>query len=230
VQIVVMVLDIPGYSADPLLRNDLNYVGPTGSENLLQLKAWLPFANNQAAAMSSYWSVRTLDQSELAGANKCFSDSQNITGIVSTNSTEYASGPPAYRASDGSLNYEVVSPHLTNENATFLGTYDLLIRKDVAKCIYGFTNAPIKASISVIGSDGNTEVATTSLSESNGWLHLSANNFEFSAPVISAKLMQDPPATTDVEPAAPVAQVNQIVTQTNAQKAHRQIQITCVKG
>jgi hypothetical protein len=69
------------------------------------------------------------------------------------------------------------------------GTYDLLIRSDAARCLYGFSNAPIQASISVTGED-NQKVATTSMTEGNGWIKLSAYGFNFSDPTISVKLSQ----------------------------------------
>jgi len=56
--------------------------------------------------------------------------------------------------------------------------------------LYGFSNAPISASISVVSADGSNDVATTAVGEKNGWLSLSAANFEFSSPTISVKLSQ----------------------------------------
>jgi hypothetical protein len=50
--------------------------------------------------------------------------------------------------------------------------------------VYGFSQAPISATVSVTNSDGTPQVASTSVSESNGWLTLNANNFTFSAPTI----------------------------------------------
>ena len=69
------------------------------------------------------------------------------------------------------------------------GTYDLLIRSDAARCLYGFSNAPIQASISVTG-EADQKVATTSMTEGNGWIKLSAYGFTFSDPTISVKLSQ----------------------------------------
>jgi hypothetical protein len=65
-----------------------------------------------------------------------------------------------------------------------------LIRSDIARCVYGFTAAPIKASISVINDGGINSLATTTVLEKNDWLKLSAFNFTFSAPVIKINLSQ----------------------------------------
>jgi hypothetical protein len=83
-----------------------------------------------------------------------------------------------------------MSPHYLPDGTEFKGSYDLMIRSDVARCIYGFSSAPISATISVISSDGTAQVATTLVREKNGWLSLSAKNFTFSAPVVKVSLKQ----------------------------------------
>jgi hypothetical protein len=79
----------------------------------------------------------------------------------------------------------------------------------VARCIYGFSNAPVKATISVTSADGSPQIATTVVNESDGWIHMRAANFEFSAPTVKVKLSQDSGATA---------------------KAKSVKQIACVKG
>jgi hypothetical protein len=63
-------------------------------------------------------------------------------------------------------------------------------------------------------------VATTVVSEKNGWVYLSAANFEFSTPVIKAKLTQDV-----VEPAS-----TSKPSQTKKPSVAKKTTITCVKG
>lgn len=131
----------------------------------------------------------TLSAREMGGANKCFTSSPGLKGIVTTNAPAYSAGPPAF--TDGSLNYQVSAPHFNPDGVTpFKGNYNLVMRSDVARCIYGFSKAPISATISIVSSDGNSDVATTVAGEKNGWLSLSANNFQFSNPVIQVKLSQ----------------------------------------
>jgi hypothetical protein len=69
-----------------------------------------------------------------------------------------------------------------------LGTYDLVMRSDVARCLYNFNKAPVSATISVTGGDNN--VATTVVSEKNGWLKLAAYGFTFSEKKVKVKLTQ----------------------------------------
>jgi tRNA(Ile2) C34 agmatinyltransferase TiaS len=74
------------------------------------------------------------------------------------------------------------------------GVYDMVMADSVARCLYGFSNAPISATISVSESSGGEKsVATTSVSDAGGWLHLAAYNFQFSNPTITAKLTQAAP-------------------------------------
>jgi hypothetical protein len=167
----------------------------SGSLALEGLTAIAPLVGDKAYATNSSWSFRTLTASEMEGADKCLTSTPGIKGIVTTNSTAYSAGPPALE--NGTLNYRVASPHFNPDGTTpFKGTYNLVIRSDVARCIYGFSSAPISASISVISSDGSNDVATTAVGEKNGWLSLSADNFEFSSPTIAVKLSQAVPTSS----------------------------------
>jgi hypothetical protein len=51
----------------------------------------------------------------------------------------------------------------------------------------------------VLSSEGSNDVATTIANEKDGWLYLTANNFQFSSPIIQVKLSQD--ASSVVTPA-----------------------------
>jgi hypothetical protein len=104
----------------------------------------------------------------------------------------YSPGAPAFNKESMSLDYKVVAPHFARNGDVFLGTYDLLMSSEVARCIYKFSKAPISATISIVSSDGNTRVATTSINEKNGFLHLGAYGFEFSSPTIKVTLKQEP--------------------------------------
>jgi hypothetical protein len=94
------------------------------------------------------------------------------------------------------------------------------MRSDIARCIYGFSNAPIKAEISITSDEGEKKVATTIVNEKNGWLYLSAKGFTFSSPTINVKLSQE-------KVAAPTPSATPVATVTVAKKS---VTITCVKG
>ena len=156
---------------------------------------------------------------------KCFQDKTKLLGIVTTNALIYENGAPEFK--DGTLNYRVAGLHHQADGVTLTrGTYDLAIRTEIARCVYGFSNAPIQASISVIGSDGQEQtIATESVREDakREWLFLSAQNFTFSSPVIKVKLTQEkkltPSTTTNANTSAT----------TGAKKAATK-SISCVKG
>ncbi len=213
---------------NPLIRNFTEKPCASGAIGIKELNTWLPAFNNTATATPSVWNVRTISAQETEGANKCFSDPSQVTGIVTTNSTQYSSGPPAFNKETGTLDYQVASPHFMQDGTTlFKGVYNLVMRSAVARCLYSFSNAPVRATVSVIGASGDPEVATVIVGEKDGWLYLSANNFEFSSPTVQVKLSQDaPPAPIApvVTPAAPAQPVAPVIAQP------KKITITCVKG
>ena len=153
---------------------------------------WLPLAGDKAAAMPSQWRVSTMTDRGSGVVGECLNKSNTLAGLVTTNSTMYIDGPPIYDASKGSLDYKVASTHYETDGTTvFKGSYELVMSSTVARCIYGFTSAPVKASVSVTSESGEPNVATVVINEKNNWLTLGAYNFTFSAPTVSVKLTQD---------------------------------------
>jgi hypothetical protein len=95
------------------------------------------------------------------------------------------------------------------------------MRSSVARCIYGFTAAPVSATVSIVAADGTAQVATTVLGEKNGWLYLTASGFTFSSPTVRVKLTQavEPAASQGPTASAPAKPA-----------AVKKSSITCVKG
>jgi len=181
----------PTDSLDPLKRSMTSSPPPFENNAMDELVAWLPYVDDKAIAMPSYWSVRSLSGKELNSANSCFTNPKQLNGIVTTNSTQYSAGPPEFDKTEGFLNYKVASPHYSSSGDVFKGSYDLAMRSDVARCIYGFSKAPVSAKVSVVSADGTPQVATTVFSENDGWVYLKARNFEFSSPSVRVKLEQE---------------------------------------
>jgi len=201
--------------------NIIEYVSAAGKLPLTIMSAISPLIGNKSQAQSTTWSMRTLSTTEMNGSNKCFTSTPGLKGIVTTNSVAYSAGPPEF--SNGTLNYQVSSPHFNPDGSTpFKGNYNLVMRSDVARCIYGFSNAPISASISVLSSEGSADVATTVAAEKDGWIALSANNFQFSSPTIQVKFTQDVPVATPTPTASSTAVASKSVSKTAT--------ITCIKG
>ncbi|MSO33840.1 MAG: hypothetical protein EXQ80_05435 [Candidatus Nanopelagicaceae bacterium] len=112
------------------------------------------------------------------------------------------------RFEDDSLIYDVAGAHEGYDGKVFKGSYDLVMSSEVARCLYNFSSAPIRATISVTSSTGEVQnIATELVNEKNGWLTLSAKNFTFSAPTIRIKLSQDAPISkiAPISKDAPVA-------------------------
>lgn len=117
----------------------------------------------------------------------CAGFESGFYGTGSTNAALYAVDPPSLK--NGFLNYEVASIHFMPDGKTQnIGKYEMSLRSDVARCIYGLAKAPIAASIQVLNQKGKKTVATTVVSESNGWLKIKASGFTFSKKLISVKL------------------------------------------
>ena len=128
--------------------------------------------------------------------------------------------PPKF--ADGFLNYRVSGFHFGPDGKTpNLGTYDLVLRSDAARCLYGFSNAPVSATVSIAGADGSQSVATTVVTEKDGWLKMKAAGFTFSEKQIKVKITQEPSAAATPAPAASTAPVA---------VAKKKSTITCVKG
>ena len=190
----------------------------TEMENFL---AWLPFAKDKAAAFPTTWAVRSMSFNAQR-TNACLRDTSTLNGVVSTNATLYLDGPPELNAETQTLDYKVAAPHLTPKDEVFQGTYNLVLKSSVARCLYNFTSAPISATVSIQNASGISTLEATTVTESNGWLRLSASGFTFSSPVIRVKLTQE---ATEGEVSKPTSEDVSTVAKQVKKKA-----ITCAKG
>jgi hypothetical protein len=181
-----------------------------------EVLAWISSLSDKATYSQNVWAVRSMDSGQFANCGK---GSATLSGLVTTNSTMYIGKPPAFDAESQSLDYKVVSPHFLPTGEEFKGSYDLIIRSDVARCIYGFSSAPVSAKITILSADGTTQVATTIFNERDGWMYLTARGFTFSSPTVRVKLSQEaiPTASPNATPTAKAASAKKLT-------------ITCVKG
>ena len=179
-----------------------------------------------AAGTTSYWNFST---TAYGNGSPCLQDKTKLLGIVTTNSMAYDGNAPSFE--NGSLNYSVSGLHYMPDGVTPIqGSYNLVMRSDVARCLYGLSPAPIKAAISVVGGSDSV-VATTAQGESNGWLSLAAYGFTFSQKEIQVKLSQDAPAATaSPTPSNSVSPVAPTSNSTSQVKNPSKISIVCVKG
>lgn len=196
---------IPGMESTPFLpgaeRNILAFYSPSSREALEAVRLFSQWAGNKSPASPSTWRINTLDFRMTDYPSGCFKTNDGLQGIVTTNATAYLDGPPKFER--GFLNYQVAGLHQDSSGEVFQGTYDLVMRSDVARCLYRLTKAPVSATITVTG-EGDRSIATTLVGEKNGWLKLSAYGFTFSQKTIKVKLTQKRTTITCVSTTAPV--------------------------
>jgi hypothetical protein len=182
---------------------------------------WLEVAKDKSIGNKTQWIARTLSSGEINTAGQkvssCLKETKNLSGIVTTNAGMYVSGPPTFNANTQSLDYKVAAPHFDDKGVPNVGTYNLVISSEVARCIYGFSSAPISATISIVSSDGTSQVATTVVREKDGWLYLSAAGYGYSSPTVRVKLSQEAAVAATPTPAV-------------STKTPTKVTITCVKG
>jgi hypothetical protein len=167
-----------------------------------------------AAGSTSAWNFNSI---KAGSGSACLNQTGKVLGIVSTNATVFESTAPQFI--DGQLAYKVSGLHYKKDKKTEnLGTYDLVINSDVARCLYGFTKAPISASVSITGGSDQI-IATTVVNEKNGWLKLAAYGFTYSEKVLQVKLTQEV-----------VVQPTPTATATPKPVVAKKVTITCVKG
>ncbi len=167
-------------------RSIKDYFANNG-QYVFQMMDWLRQASKDTAAGESrLWNFSTIDT---RSNNKCMNDKSKVLGMVTTNATAYDGEVPTFKG--GQLSYKVSGLHYAPDGKTLNeGSYDLVMRSDVARCLYGFSKAPVSATISVVGDGGENKVATTVVNEKDGWLRLAAYGFTYSSPTISVKLSQ----------------------------------------
>ena len=168
---------------DPQKTNGLGAVANDGFTTEV-VEAVKGPTRDQASGYSSAWNLEALPNN--TGAF-CTGAPNRVLGIVSTNAMAFQAGPPQLRG--GFLNYEVAGLHyLPGGQQLALGTYELVISSDYARCLYGFSQAPISGSVAVVNDRGQKTIATTTFGEKNGWVKLSAKGFTFSKKTIKVKI------------------------------------------
>ena len=193
-------------SLAPTLRNAQSNPVAYKESSFEQLKLWTTFIKDSASAIPSQWSVRTLSYQEMTRSPKCISEGVGVTGIVATNSTLYSEGPPSFDSATSTLNYKVAAPHYEKDGKTeFKGRYDLILRSDIAKCLYNLDDSPVTSEVAVVDESGAPKTATTSMTQADGWFKFSAVGYTHSAPTVKTKLLQT--KTVAVAPVAAKPQV-----------------------
>ena len=200
------------------------YRGSNGVFNVLD--AIRDSMKDKSVSEETRWSLNSYRNS----TTKCLQDDSSLVGLVTTNATVFDAVPPIF--SGGVLTYKVGGLHYDSKGGLTAGNYDLVMRSDVARCLYKFTNAPIQASISIAYETSERQIATKVVNERDGWLYLGAYNFTFSSPTIQVKLFQDPPkpSPTPTSTQTPAEVVAVPPSPTPKAAAAKKTTISCIKG
>lgn len=151
-----------------------------------RFQAWVKYLPQKAQGFANLWMINTLPAQQTS--SRCFDNAGQLVGLLTTNSMAYQAGAPQFN--NGFLDYKVSGVHLDYKGQVYSGTYDLIIRSDVARCLYGFNQTPISATISVIDTEQGASTATTTMTESAGWVRFAAKNFTFSTKEVRVKISQ----------------------------------------
>jgi hypothetical protein len=174
---------------DPEKRTLLTYLNEAGEKSIRHFSAWLPLISDKASAMRTRWNLQSVRDQDATYA-RC-TEGRGVSGVVNSNASVYSEGPPVFNKASQTLEYKVAAPHYRSDGITLhRGHYDLAIKSDVARCIYGFSDAPISATVSIESESGTSTISTESVTERDGWIRLTATGFTYSSPTIRVLLTQ----------------------------------------
>jgi hypothetical protein len=198
-------------------------------EEFDEFLGWIPLIGDKANLVPVVWTMNLMTNFNpgIFGSN-CNAKNDELTGMVSTNSTQYLAGPPSFNSATGELEYKVAGPHLLPNGELSRGTYDLSLKADFARCLYGITGTAVRATVSILSESGTAVNAVSIVNEKNGWLNFAARGFTYSSPTIKVKLtqVQDTVAPTPTPTPIPTPSTTPIAKPVVAKKTT----ITCVKG
>jgi hypothetical protein len=166
---------------------------PTSSDAVNNWLKYKEYLNPDASYESEVWQIDAAPKSYFDADQQfevCAANKVGVTGLLTTNATAYVPKPPTWNAKESSLSYQVAGPGLLSDGKKNLGKYLLALRSDVASCLWRSDLKNAKATVEVTNGDGSSgaQLATTTMSQKNGWLYFSASGFHFSAPTIKVKL------------------------------------------
>ena len=190
--------DVVGDTEENSYRGKMTLVPAASAKAMNIVQAMKESVEDTATAVVPVWSLNSIavTRSKDNKYKECSRKNPGLVGVVSTNAMAFDGAAPIF--SDGYFSYNVSGLHYAPDGITKnLGTYDLSIRSDFARCLYGYSNAPISATVSVLGEQGQENIATEVVSERNGWLNLSARGFTFSEKELQVRIGQSQIRTLD---------------------------------
>lgn len=148
-----------------------------------------PLMGDTADGSVNMWQFATLPQSETE--SKCFANKNRIQGMISTNAMVYQAGLPGFGAQG--FTYQVGGLHKDYSGQTTRGSYSLIMRTEEARCLYGLGDSNFTSEVAVTDPSGANKSSQTSVADDGTWLRIWADEFTFSSPRISTRLMKVAP-------------------------------------
>ncbi|MFM8841462.1 MAG: hypothetical protein ACKOFU_01925 [Actinomycetota bacterium] len=160
---------------------------------------WEKVIGDKAGALHSRWSLESIQDSSLLINGKSLKEclrNERVAGVVTSNAMVFQDSPPKWNPAENSFDYVVAGPHLLPDGQENLGIYRVKLNQLFARCIYGLSDVPIVATVSVIGEGVVRKVATSSIQSGEGWINLSISGFTYSSPTLRFKLQAATPSPT----------------------------------
>lgn len=147
-----------------------------GSPNSLGTwRTWAPYIGSASDAIIRRWSFGS-NGARSSSLATCLTPGQ-LSGWISTDVMVFQAEPPAWNGR--SLDFGVAGPPLTPDGQRASGDYEFFLRSDVAECLWKGRNVAKQATVQVIDAGASSQVTTTSVGESKGWVRFVARNFGF---------------------------------------------------
>jgi hypothetical protein len=159
---------------------------PDSSGSLDDFIRHFPVLDEQAKGLNNAWRFATLPAQGTDHA--CFANKSRIQGIITTNAMVYQAGLPTLQG--GKFKYQVAGVHKNYDGSVFSGKYDLVMRADDARCLYGLPLVVPDAKVSVKDSLGNPKTFQSSVTLDGEWLEIHASDFTFSVPSIEVEFRE----------------------------------------
>jgi hypothetical protein len=156
-------------------------------------------------------------------------------GLIGTNAIVYDLDEPQLR--NGFLDYKVGGVHSNPDGTDFMGSYDLVLNGEFARCLFGLFDSdkkvPLNSIISIVSGGLESTVQTTFFKDDGKWVRFGAYDFTFSIPKLRIKLFEKP-TTESVKDSLEKEAVNGEVTAAEKEAQTKALAkkktITCIKG
>jgi hypothetical protein len=165
-----------------------------------------------------------------ASSNLGICSTAEIAGVVSSNALIYTVAPPTFDTTSRTLSYRIASTHLDASGQVNKGRFNLVLNKDVARCLWGIDAGKLaEARIQVTYSDGKPVVGTSTMNVKGNWVYIDIENFTFSSPTFSIKVAEEVKVAPTPSPTPSTSLKPDSVVKSTA-NTKRKSTITCIKG